>query len=413
MVGDGPSEDAVPQTVIVGHFQSPSAASAPLAKNPVQSAEATDSGHGRHEPWGIMGMPNPLILVENRLKIASFVFTASMFFGWRLDYWGDGYYGFFEDGSRQFRFGLFELFDFISYTVLGPGWFERQAELAEFIGWLPAMFFALRDLMFIVLTVAFVYCWVRKQHLPRFSEKLGVFLTGYFCFVTVGLLVSTLMMQGEERAFYAYITETRGSVFASIGFWLAGFSGILIHPKWIPVSDNLMSGIKTTLDDDGLPLSGAAVAASGTKTDDGLNPTVLFLYHVPLVYLFMVILSVSDGGDDNALFMGITAPIVGFVVGLVQLRWEFLKGFLLQLGVCFPLAVVLFILSGGVGAFGDVGGLDEIFFIALLPTLFLPFRYYMNGMKYRALGATYAAPLGFFILVIGIMFGVIMRYGLF
>ena len=90
-----PSEEAAPPAVIVGHFQSPSTTDAPLAKNPVQSTEATDSGHGKHEPQELTATP-PFVVGHQvqRLKIASLVFGVSLFLNWGIAYWVQGlFYG--------------------------------------------------------------------------------------------------------------------------------------------------------------------------------------------------------------------------------------------------------------------------------------------------------------------------------
>tara|TARA_Y100000591_G_C21808833_1_gene686622 strand:- start:1037 stop:1243 length:207 start_codon:yes stop_codon:yes gene_type:complete len=55
------------------------------------------------------------------------------------------------------------------------------------------------------------------------------------------------------------------------------------------------------------------------------------LFYAPVVCYLGVVDSVVEGGDDDALCLGIMLPIVGFLVGVGIYRLEFLKGFGLHL----------------------------------------------------------------------------------
>jgi len=152
-----------------------------------------------------------------------------------------------------------------------------------------------------------------------------------------------------------------------------------------------------------------------TSTSPGLF--VMFLYYLPSLYLCMAIFVFPYTVNEEAVLLGIMAPIIGFIVGLFHLRWEFFKGFLLQIGLCFPVAV-LWCVAGAAGLFGDfsaaglLGDFGEALLITLLATLILPFNYHTKSLHGRALGALYGAPLGVCLLLFGLLIGVISRYGI-
>ena len=155
-----------------------------------------------------------------------------------------------------------------------------------------------------------------------------------------------------------------------------------------------------------------------TSTSPGLF--VMFLYYLPSLYLCMAIFVVPDMINEEAFFVGIMAPIIGFIVGLFHLRWEFYRGFLLQIGLCF-LGVFLWCLGGAAGLFGDESAadlflefhnLEGALLITLLATLILPINYHTKSLHGRALGALYGAPLGVCLLLFGLLIGVISRYGI-
>ncbi len=158
-----------------------------------------------------------------------------------------------------------------------------------------------------------------------------------------------------------------------------------------------------------------------TSTSPGLF--VMFLYYLPSLYLCMAIFVVPDRINVEAFIVGIMAPIIGFIVGLFHLRWEFFRGFLLQIGLSFPVAV-LWCVAGAAGLFGNSSAADllgenylhEKFTMALLATLLatliLPFNYHTKSLHGRALGALYGAPFGVCLLLIGLLIGVISRFGI-
>ena len=326
-----------------------------------------------------------------RLRLATLVFVASMFFEWRLDFWN-----FFSYGYAQ------ELFD------------ESDISLETFIGLQAVIVFVLRDLLIVILMISFVYCLVKKEHSAQFYEKLSLSIVVYFCLITLGLIHTRLSFGDAQVDVYLYVAEQKGSIFAAPGYWLGGLSGVLIHPKWIPISENLMQWKKPAPDIEDSALYGLVRTRTDSTTKTSTSPDffVMFLYYLPPLYLCMVALDVSNGGNDDAFFMGIMAPIIGFLVGLFHMRWEFFNGFLWQLCFSFP-AAVLFGVAGAVGLFGDVSDFDVALLITLLPALILPFKYHSNSSHGRALGAIYGATLGVCLMLFGLLFGLISRYGFF
>tara|TARA_B100000242_G_C43017886_1_gene473473 strand:- start:226 stop:1365 length:1140 start_codon:yes stop_codon:yes gene_type:complete len=379
MKGSAAPADAKPKPVVIGSLTTTS----PLAES------TTDTT-----------VINPQV---RRLRLATILFVGSMFFGWRLEFWDVAYHD--HPRRSDMTFGLIELIEMIGHFFTnGLGFSQYDDSFVEFVGWQTLFVFTLRDLMFLVLTATFVVCWLKRDGPSEFFEKVGLYFAGYFAVVSIGLIFVRLGLTGLELDFYTeYISGMEGSasdVVIAPGYWLAGLSGVLIHPKLISRSDSVQK--PTTPQPD---------------TVSNITPTpelvVMILYYLPLFYLILVADSVASGGDDDALFMGTVFPILGFLIGLFQFRWAFFKAFAWQITVCIPVAVTFFILAGGFGVFGDIDNLEDVWLFVLLPVLYLPVKHHIESDHVRALGAAYAASVGFFIILFGLGMGMIMRYGLF
>ena len=403
MEGSATPADEKPKPVLIGNVQITPAPTELTTRSASSSVEST--GHAEHANQPLASPPDATVINPQvrRLRLATILFVGSMFFGWRLEFWDVVYY----DAPRRgdMTFGLVELIEMIGHVFTdGLGFSQYSDPFVEFVGWRTLFVFRLRDLMFLVLTVIFVVCWLKRDQPSEFFEKVGLFFAGYFAVASIGLMFVRLGLTGLDADFYTdYISGMEGSasdIVIAPGYWLAGFSGVLIHPRLIRLSDNPLRMTKPQPD-------------RVSETNPSPELVVMILYYLPLLYLILVMDSVSRGGDDDALFMGTVLPILGFVIGLFQFRWAFFKAFAWQITVCIPVAVVYFVLAGGLGVFGDVNDLNEVFLFVLLPVLYLPAKHHLESDHVRALGAAYGATLGFFGILFGLMMGVIMRYGLF
>ena len=116
----------------------------------------------------------------------------------------------------------------------------------------------------------------------------------------------------------------------------------------------------------------------------------------------MTVISVMDGGDDDALFLGITIPIVGLLVGIGMYRLEFLKGFGIHLACSVGYGLLSYLLT----IIGLLLPLEEgAFILFLIVAAILPIRYHLQKKHVRALGATYAIPLTFWFMLFGLVIG--------
>ena len=126
-------------------------------------------------------------------------------------------------------------------------------------------------------------------------------------------------------------------------------------------------------------------------------------YYIPVLWYLIVVNSVMEGGDDDALGMGITLPIVGFLVGIGMYRLEFLKGFGLHLVFSIGYAFIAYFLVI-IGFLGDLNDGPPIFLV-LVVCFIMPIRNHMKNNHFRAIGALYAIPLAIWIVIIGILIG--------
>ena len=133
------------------------------------------------------------------------------------------------------------------------------------------------------------------------------------------------------------------------------------------------------------------------------NLLALALFYVPVVCYLGVVNSVMEGGDDDALCLGITLPIVGFLVGVGMYRLEFLKGFGLHLVFSIGYAFIAYFLV----IIGFLGDLDDgpPIFLVLVVCFIMPIRSHMKNNHSLAIGALYAIPLTIWFVIIGILIG--------
>ena len=146
--------------------------------------------------------------------------------------------------------------------------------------------------------------------------------------------------------------------------------------------------------------------------EDEIELWVMILYYLPFLYLLMVVISVSGGGDDDALFWGTMIPIIGFLVGLFNYRMEFLKGFSPTSGSASPWHLPSGWRATSASSVMWVAS-KKSYCSSSCRRCTSPWRRHTDKEHRWALGAAYAAPLGTMGILMGLMMGVIMQYGLF
>ena len=190
--------------------------------------------------------------------------------------------------------------------------------------------------------------------------------------------------------------------FDCFGFWLAGFAGLILDPKVIKLPERLFAGKETFIPDLNQPGENPIWQQNSISSEDGTNFGVFALFYLPLLYHLMTVISVMGGGDDDALFLGITIPIVGLLVGIGMYRLEFLKGFGIHLACSVGYGLLSYLLTIiGLLLLLEVGA----FILFLIVAAILPIRYHLQKKHVQALGATYAIPLTFWFMLFGLVIG--------
>ena len=330
---------------------------------------------------------------DRRIKTAAFVVLISMFLNWGYQYWfnwtifwgpdvflsrgiDDNYHNNLWDylTHSEFSFeggiGLVEMLNFFFR-------FEIWGDVANLVGPLFVLFM-MRELMPFVFVGTLVFCWINREKDDMFFRKVTLFYGGYFLIMAVQLVYIKMEFSADYWEFNLF--------FDCFGFWLAGFAGLILDPKVIKLPERVFSGNETTI-----------------VPEEAINPAMFVLFYFPVVYYLFVLNSVMDGGDDDALFLGIMLPIVGFVAGIILYGLEFLKGFGLHLLISIGYGLIGYFLAI-IRFFGDLDDGPPISFLLMI-SLILTFRYHSKNKHRRAIGALYAIPLTFWIIIFGILIG--------
>ena len=330
---------------------------------------------------------------DRRIKTAAFVVLISMFLNWGYQYWfnwtifwgpdvflsrgiDDNYHNNLWDylTHSEFSFeggiGLVEMLNFFFR-------FEIWGDVANLVGPLFVLFM-MRELMPFVFVGTLVFCWINREKDDMFFRKVTLFYGGYFLIMAVQLVYIKMEFSADYWEFNLF--------FDCFGFWLAGFAGLILDPKVIKLPERVFSGNETTI-----------------VPEEAINPAMFVLFYFPVVYYLFVLNSVMDGGDDDALFLGIMLPIVGFVAGIILYGLEFLKGFGLHLLISIGYGLIGYFLAI-IRFFGDLGDGPPISFLLMI-SLILTIRYHSKNKHRRAIGALYAIPLTFWIIIFGILIG--------
>jgi hypothetical protein len=256
--------------------------------------------------------------------------------------------------------------------------FQIWGDVAELVGPLFVLFM-MRELMPFVFVGTLVFCWINREKDDMFFRKVTLFYGGYFLIMAIQLIY--IKMEFSRYDYWEF-----NLFFDCFGFWLAGFAGLILDPKVIKLPERVFFSNETTI-----------------VSEEAIKPAMFVLFYFPVVYYLFVLNSVMDGGDDDALFLGIMLPIVGFVAGIILYGLEFLKGFGLHLLFSIGYGFIGYFLAI-IRFFGDLGDGPPISFLLII-SLILTISYHSKNKHRRAIGAMYAIPLTFWIILFGIFIG--------
>ena len=349
---------------------------------PTQNAE-----QGLHQAFPIQSER------DRRIKIASIVVLISMFFHWGYQYWLEWtiFWNPNDTGNIYDDSYYYNLWDYLMHSEFsfegGIGFvemlnfffrFQIWGDVAELAGPLFVLFM-MRELMPFVFVGTLVFCWINRERDDAFFRKVTLFYGGYFLIMAIQLVY--IKMEFSGSGYWEF-----NLFFDCFGFWLAGFAGLILDPKVIKLPERVFFSNETTI-----------------VSEEAIKPAMFVLFYFPVVYYLFVLNSVMDGGDDDALFLGIMLPIVGFVAGIILYGLEFLKGFGLHLLFSIGYGFIGYFLAI-IRFFGDLGDGPPISFLLII-SLILTIGYHSKNKHRRAIGAMYAIPLTFWIILFGILIG--------
>ena len=372
-------------------------------KFPVETQPTQNAEQGLHQAFPIQSER------DRRIKIASIVVLVSMFFHWGYQYWLEWtiFWNPNDTGNIYDLSYYYNLWDYLMYSEFsfegGIGLvevlnfffrFQIWGDVAELAGPLFVLFM-MRELMPFVFVGTLVFCWINREKDDMFFRKVTLFYGGYF-------LIMAIQLRYIKMEFSRYDHWEFNLFFDCFGFWLAGFAGLILDPKVIKLPERLFAGKETFIPDLNQPGENPIWQQNSISSEDGTNFGVFALFYLPLLYHLMTVISVMGGGDDDALFLGITIPIVGLLVGIGMYRLEFLKGFGIHLACSVGYGLLSYLLT----IIGLLLPLEEgAFILFLIVAAILPIRYHLQKKHVQALGATYAIPLTFWFMVFGLVIG--------
>ena len=308
--------------------------------------------------------------------------------------WDDGYhtnlwnYIVRGDFASEGGIGFVEMLNFF-YR------FQIWGDVADLAGTIFVLFL-MRELMPFVLIGTIVFCWSNRERGEEFFRKVTMFWVGYFTIMIFQL--SFIAVEFSDHEYWEF------NVFLDcFGFWVAGFAGLLLDPKLIRIPDNI--GLQGDTFTPHLNQPGWVQYSETTTLTPELQtkPLTFALFYFPVVYYLIVVNSVMEGGDDDALFLGIMLPIVGFLVGIGLYRLEFLKGFGLHLlfSIAYGFIAYFLVIIGFLSDLDDGPPISLVIMVSFIMTI----RYHLKNENRRALGAMYAIPLTIWIVILGLLIG--------
>ena len=270
------------------------------------------------------------ILQTKRIQFASIALFVSMFFQWGYHYWlnwtlssvssrdGEGW----DDGSHNTLWEYLMYGDFaweggIGFVEILNFFFRFQiwGDVADLVGPVFALFI-MRELMPFIFIGTIVFCWVNRDKGDDFFRKVAMFYGGYFAIMAVQLVYINIELNGSHYWEFNLFLDC-------FGFWVAGFAGLLLDPKLIRIPENIGFHKETFAPHLNQPewVQNSHEITNAPQRE--INSLVFAGLYFPLIYHLITVIGVMGGGDDDALFLGIMIPIVGFSLELVCIALNF------------------------------------------------------------------------------------------
>ena len=406
MAMDGPKDILKPASVVVGKTGSISS--------------SVNAGNGGMEPFAAQQMGS----LENnkeqvaRLKLTTAIFSISMFLNWGYQFWlswflnraynqdGEGW----DDGSHNNLWDYIMTSDFaweggIGFVELLNFFFHRiriWGDVADLVG-VSFVLFIMRELMPFFFIGMIVFCWKNKETGHDFFRKVAIFNGGYFVIMAGNLVY---IWFGLLDSIYRF-----NLIFDCLGFWLAGFAGLIVHPRAVPIPKMFTppqySPSLEVVDSGSENIFNKVTS----QTAHAINDWGLVLLYIPLAYFGLMFIGLINGGDDDAAGVGAVIAVIGFLIAIAIYRMEFFKGFGLSFLMSIIYAFIAFILGSILSedfwesVFWDSDTPDFLITI-IIPCTILPIYLHLKGMHTRALGSAYAIPICVFVMLMGLILGI-------
>ena len=348
-----------------------------------------------------------------RIQLASIVVFVSMFFNWGYNFWFRWIIDrpYFQDNHGWIGWNEVDnanLVDYIWYNDFvwegGSGFveildlFNRISIWGDLAGPSGAVFilYVMRELMPLVLIGTLVFCGINRHKGDDFFRKVTLFCGGYFLIMAAHLLY----INHQLSNWYDGNLE-HNVILDCFGFWLVGIACLILDPKIITLPENIYSREETIISDLNQPGTSIILNETSIMPEEAVNYGVFALFYLPLLYHFITVISVMGGGDDDALCLGFTIPIVGLLIGIGVYRLEFLKGFGIHIAYSIGYGFMAYLV-----AITEIFSEVEDFFLPIfMVAVIVPIRYHLQSKHTQALGATYAIPVTFWIMLFGFVMG--------
>ena len=143
-----------------------------------------------------------------------------------------------------------------------------------------------------------------------------------------------------------------------------------------------------------------------TTVIESTSDSRILLCYMPVMVYWISFMIMFTGGDEEIMCLAIPAAIIGFIISLAILGLEVLKGFMFHIGISVVFSGVGLVLGESLEDF-----IDDVFegFLLLIVMFcaILPIYLHYRQKHVQALGAAYATPICMFIIMFGILIGVL------
>lgn len=139
----------------------------------------------------------------------------------------------------------------------------------------------------------------------------------------------------------------------------------------------------------------------------GTSDSRILLCYMPVMVYWISFMIMFTGGDEEIMCLAISAAILGFIISLAILGLEVLKGFMFHIGISVVFSGVGLVLGESLEDFIDWGNIEGFLLLVVMFCAILPIYLHYRQKHVQALGAAYATPICMFIIMFGILIGVL------